>query len=50
MKSKNKTCTAPGGKCIRPGACSKLNGGKGGCVMASKGRKPGQTTGKSGGY
>ena len=49
-KSKKKSCSAPGGKCANPKACAQLNLGKGGCIMAKKGVKPGQVTGKSGGY
>jgi len=45
------TCVSPSKKCAFPKKCPTMNGGKGGCIMAVKGKsKPGQVTGKSGGY
>lgn len=44
-----KGCKAPGGKCINPKTCSKV----GKCIAdndKSKPKRPGQVTGKSGGY
>ncbi len=47
MADKN-TCSAPGGKCLDTKTCRKL----GRCVAekASKPKRPGQVTGKGGGY
>jgi len=45
-----KGCSAPGGKCINPKTCQKI----GKCISekasSGKPKKPGQVTGKKGGY
>lgn len=42
LKKQGKKCVSKSGQCPTPKECAKA----GGCLLAKKGKKPGQTTGR----